>query len=117
MYVCLCCYDKLEIASYCAGHQPSALFSLASNCCNSVETEHSSAGIDCHVFGQPVSATHPHMISEGELVTGVALREFQERRNRLMLGIKKFARDHLPNADSGEKTHLVKVVLIVVVKL
>lgn len=51
-------------------------------------------------FGQPTFVTHPHLINEGELVTGQNVETFRERRLRLMSGIQKYAEDH--KADQPE---------------
>ncbi|XP_021937310.1 probable Xaa-Pro aminopeptidase 3 isoform X2 [Zootermopsis nevadensis] len=55
--------------------------------------------------GQPTHATHPHLMQEGELLPGVRLDEFQERRFRLMEGIHKHASKH----DNNLKQHLVVI--------
>lgn len=55
-----------------------------------------------------MAATHPHLINHGELVPGVTLSEFQQRRSRLMLGIQKYATDHLQKEDRSKRNHLVR---------
>lgn len=42
-------------------------------------------------FGQPIPASHPHLLHSGELCQSVAASEFGVRRHRLMLGIQRFA--------------------------
>lgn len=85
-----------------------ATFSLASNCSFAAKAQNSSKSLNCHTFGQPVSATHPHLINDGELVPGVTLKEFQQRRIRLMHGIQKYAIDHLQKNGITKRNHLVK---------
>uniref|UniRef100_T1INK1 Aminopeptidase P N-terminal domain-containing protein n=1 Tax=Strigamia maritima TaxID=126957 RepID=T1INK1_STRMM len=40
-------------------------------------------------YGQPVSSTHPHLISEGQVTPGLRKEEFLQRRTRLMESISK----------------------------
>lgn len=83
-----------------------ASFSSAVNH-SSAKTENITNALHPQVFGQPVALTHPHLINSNELVTGVTLKEFQQRRNRLMLGIQKYARDHLQKENYGKQNHMV----------
>ncbi|XP_065365228.1 xaa-Pro aminopeptidase 3 isoform X2 [Calliphora vicina] len=84
-------------------------FSSATNCASAAKSENITNALNCQVFGQPVSSTHPHLINDGELVAGVTLKEFQQRRTRLMLGIQKYARDHLQKNDFTKRNHLVVI--------
>ncbi|XP_017129943.1 xaa-Pro aminopeptidase 3 [Drosophila elegans] len=43
-------------------------------------------------LGQPTSVSHPHLIRPDELVPGVEMAEFKERRNQLMQNIRAYAR-------------------------
>ncbi|KAM7347723.1 xaa-Pro aminopeptidase 3 isoform 2-T2 [Cochliomyia hominivorax] len=88
-----------------------APFSSASNCASAAKTENvpNSNALNSQVFGQPVSATHPHLINGDELVTGVTLKEFQQRRKRLMVGIQKYAKDHMQNIICRVHNHLVVI--------
>ncbi|XP_075155591.1 xaa-Pro aminopeptidase 3 isoform X2 [Haematobia irritans] len=58
------------------------------------------------IFGQPVQSTHPHLINKGELVPGLQLDEFKHRRSRLLLGVQKYAADHLKDR-SANSNHLI----------
>lgn len=59
-----------------------------------------------------MAATHPHLVNPGELVTGVTLKEFQQRRSRLMLGIQKYAADHLSSEGRSTRNHLVRTCFV-----
>ncbi|XP_061389967.1 xaa-Pro aminopeptidase 3 [Musca vetustissima] len=60
------------------------------------------------VFGQPVYATHPHLINKDELVPGVKLDEFQQRRARLLVGVQKYAADYMKDKCTN-RNHLIIV--------
>ncbi|XP_037828800.1 xaa-Pro aminopeptidase 3 isoform X1 [Lucilia sericata] len=91
------------------GFKKLASFSSASNGLSASRSQNTPNALNHQVFGQPVSATHPHLINDGELVAGVTLKEFQQRRTRLMLGIQKYARDHLQKNDLNKRNHLVVI--------
>ena len=82
-------------------------FSSASNSASSVKNQSNIKSLN-NEFGQPVACTHPHLINEEELVPGVTLKEFQERRTRLIFGIQKYAIDHLQKLDSNKSFGMIK---------
>ncbi|XP_066998652.2 xaa-Pro aminopeptidase 3 [Anabrus simplex] len=55
------------------------------------------------VQGQPTAHTHPHLLQNGEVMPGIRLEEFQERRHRFMSKIQKYALKH----DYSEKQLVV----------
>ncbi|XP_030378754.1 xaa-Pro aminopeptidase 3 [Scaptodrosophila lebanonensis] len=63
-----------------------------------------------HGLGQPTNASHPHLIRPNELVPGVTLAEFQQRRAQLMQSIQAYARSFgdVFNGRAG-KTHMLLV--------
>lgn len=48
-------------------------------------------------LGQPTAWTHPHIVEEGNIVPGVSVDEFKERRHRLLQGIQKHTFDLEPS--------------------
>ncbi|XP_037936911.1 xaa-Pro aminopeptidase 3 [Teleopsis dalmanni] len=71
------------------------------------ETQVATPLIINETYGQPTSTTHPHLINEGQLVPGVCVEEFRERRSRLMGGLQKFAKENPTNENEPSKNHLV----------
>ncbi|XP_053689793.1 xaa-Pro aminopeptidase 3 [Sabethes cyaneus] len=55
-------------------------------------------------YGQPMPSTHPHLLQDGELVTGVGLAEIQTRRRTLFELVRKYAKDNLKR---DAKEHLI----------
>ncbi|XP_053662653.1 xaa-Pro aminopeptidase 3-like [Anopheles marshallii] len=47
----------------------------------------------CHhaTFGQPVHSTHPHLISPGEVLTGISLKEVKLRRQTFLHALRDYA--------------------------
>ncbi|XP_067640634.1 xaa-Pro aminopeptidase 3 [Eurosta solidaginis] len=60
-------------------------------------------------FGQPTYVTHPHLVNEGELVTGQTMDTFRERRERLMTGMKNFHAENAKREDQKIKSSVVIV--------
>ncbi|KAK1119402.1 hypothetical protein K0M31_013232 [Melipona bicolor] len=54
--------------------------------------------------GQPTATTHPHLVKDGEIVPGIQLCEFKERRNKLVENIVL----HACVTNSG-KSHIVVI--------
>uniref|UniRef100_D3TND4 Xaa-pro aminopeptidase n=1 Tax=Glossina morsitans morsitans TaxID=37546 RepID=D3TND4_GLOMM len=58
-------------------------------------------------FGQPVALTHPHLINRDELVTGIKLDEFKQRRHRLMIGLQKYVAENTRGINRDKRHHAV----------
>ncbi|XP_076285211.1 xaa-Pro aminopeptidase 3-like isoform X4 [Lasioglossum baleicum] len=56
----------------------------------------------CRACGQPTAITHPHLLKKGEVVPGIQLNEFKNRRMKLMESIVSHGSD--PSVD---KSHVV----------
>lgn len=65
-----------------------------------------SDALNNQAFGQPVHSTHPHIVNKDELVPGLKVEEFQQRRARLLNGVQKYAADYLKEK-CGNRNHLV----------
>lgn len=61
-----------------------------------------------HSFGQPVAQTHPHLLSEEEVVPGIRKTEFKLRRTKLFLSAKKtvISKDHIMIFPSSTKSYM-----------
>ncbi|XP_075226557.1 xaa-Pro aminopeptidase 3 isoform X2 [Lycorma delicatula] len=61
-------------------------------------------------YGQPTPYTHPHLMKEGELIPGIELNEFKERRNRLMHKVVSTThnRYHLAVIPSAPKIYMTE---------
>ncbi|EAT45107.1 AAEL003591-PA [Aedes aegypti] len=57
-------------------------------------------------YGQPMPATHPHLLGEDELVTGIRLAEVQARRRALLALVRNHAATGL---DRNMKEHIVVI--------
>ncbi|XP_049845996.1 xaa-Pro aminopeptidase 3-like [Schistocerca gregaria] len=44
----------------------------------------------CGVIGQPTHVTHPHLLKNGEVLPGLCIQEFQERRQKLLSSILRY---------------------------
>ncbi|SPP78499.1 xaa-Pro aminopeptidase 3 [Drosophila guanche] len=61
-------------------------------------------------LGQPTSVSHPHLIQPHELVPGLTLDEFQQRRSKLMHKIQSYASTFGDNYNGrSTKNHMVIV--------
>ncbi|GLH05483.1 Putative Xaa-Pro aminopeptidase 3 [Gryllus bimaculatus] len=61
---------------------------------NAPENQWQGNAISSKPQGQPTSKTHPHLLKDGELIPGITVGEFQERRHRLMNNVYKHASRH-----------------------
>lgn len=62
-----------------------------------------------HNFGQPVAQTHPHLLSEEEVVPGIRKTEFKQRRMKLFISAQKrvsLAKDHIMIFPSSTKSYM-----------
>lgn len=57
-------------------------------------------------YGQPMPATHPHLLTEDELIPGIRLTEVQARRKALLALVRNYAATGL---DRNIKEHIVVV--------
>ncbi|XP_078045801.1 xaa-Pro aminopeptidase 3 [Augochlora pura] len=60
------------------------------------------AATPCRACGQPTAITHPHLIKKGEVVPGIQLDEFKNRRIKLVESI--ILHDSVANVD---KSHII----------
>ncbi|XP_073828850.1 xaa-Pro aminopeptidase 3 [Musca autumnalis] len=88
---------KLELVSKFPSYKYATKATKAQN---DIQTLHN------QVFGQAVYSTHPHMINKDELVPGLKLEEFQNRRERLLVGVQKYAADYLKDK-CVNRNHLI----------
>ncbi|XP_018327487.1 xaa-Pro aminopeptidase 3 [Agrilus planipennis] len=56
-------------------------------------------------YGQPTSNTHPHLIRPGEITTGIAKHEFEQRRQKF---VEKLLTSALKNENSA-KQHIIVI--------
>lgn len=105
LYICIY-FNNLGFQNINACPNAYRTFSSVSNSVSSIINQNNFTAF-IKEFGQPVAETHPHLISEGELVPGVTLNEFQQRRTRFIVGIQKYAVDYLQNVDSNRRSNLV----------
>lgn len=58
-------------------------------------------------YGQPVPSTHPHLMHVNELMPGLELNEFKQRRAKFLTNIQKVYADKMPNFSRNKRAHLV----------
>lgn len=58
-------------------------------------------------YGQPIASTHPHLIHGKEVMPGLELDEFKERRAKFLTNIQKVYAEKFPNYGRNKRAHLV----------
>uniref|UniRef100_A0A1I8Q9X7 Aminopeptidase P N-terminal domain-containing protein n=2 Tax=Stomoxys calcitrans TaxID=35570 RepID=A0A1I8Q9X7_STOCA len=97
-----------KLGNYIHGNRLEKIFSYSTRNSGhlSEKQKNISEVINNQIFGQPVYSTHPHMINKGDLVPGIQLDEFKQRRSRLLLGTQKYAAEHLKDRTTN-RNHMI----------
>uniref|UniRef100_A0A1A9WA68 Aminopeptidase P N-terminal domain-containing protein n=1 Tax=Glossina brevipalpis TaxID=37001 RepID=A0A1A9WA68_9MUSC len=92
-------FDQLRIASN---------FSTSATARAATKANTSAANVlNEKIYGQPTASTHPHLINRDELVVGVKLEEFKQRRHRLMVALQKYVAENTRGIDRDKRHHVV----------